>query len=537
MTVNNSANKVVAAGNGVQTSFGFGFIAVQASDISVIYTDASGNETALQPSQYTLTLNPQLPGQLWSIGGTVTYPLVGSPIATSTSLTILRTLSLTQMVSLSNQGNFLPSAVEQALDLLEMQLQQVFELFSRSIVAPPVDATAPLPLPPAAQRANLALVFDGNGNPVAGAIPASGMISSAMQPVVDAATLALGRAALGLGAMAVEGIGAGLQDDGAGNARVNTAITPVATNQAIHKANHLFAYGATGALTFTLDRANTLFSGFTFKVFALNAAITFVPNASDNFSGQSSGTALVIPAGSVATLSTDGANAGLWLADVTGVSPVINLVVFATAGSFTYTPSAGLLYALAEGVGGGGGGGGASSNSGMTAAGGGGGAGGYARKLLTAAQIGASLPVTVGAGGSQGSSAGGAGGNGGATSLGSFLQANGGGGANGSAPSLAGTGGPGGAGSAGDVTAIGGAGQGGISGTQTAIAAVGGNGGGSYFGGAGRGAVTVVGSSGVSGDRGGGGGGGGSFNALAGANGGLGGTGLLVIIEFIAGAA
>jgi hypothetical protein len=32
VTVNNSQNKIVAAGNGVQTMFGFSFIAVDASD-------------------------------------------------------------------------------------------------------------------------------------------------------------------------------------------------------------------------------------------------------------------------------------------------------------------------------------------------------------------------------------------------------------------------------------------------------------------------------------------------------------------------
>src|SRR6185437_5227497 len=192
MTVNNSANKVVAAGNGVQTVFDFSFIAVNAADISVIYTDASGNETTRAPSQYTLALNAVLPGQLWSLGGTVTYPLIGSPIATGTSLTIVRELSLTQLVSLSNQGNVFPSAVEQALDLLEMQLQQVYELFQRAIVAPVVDPSAPLPLPPAAQRANQGMAFDGNGNPIAAALPASGIISSAMQAVVAAASLAAG---------------------------------------------------------------------------------------------------------------------------------------------------------------------------------------------------------------------------------------------------------------------------------------------------------------------------------------------------------
>lgn len=320
MTVNNSANKVIAAGNGVQTVFNFSFIAVNASDISVIFTDASGNETTLATAQYTLTLNPVPPGQLWALGGSVTYPLVGSPIALNTSLTIVRTLSLTQLVSLSNQGNTFPSAVETAIDLIEMQLQQVSELFQRAIVAPVVDPNPPLPLPPAAQRANQALVFDGSGNPIAGALPASGVISTAMQPVVGAATLAVGRAAFGLGGMAVEGIGAGLQDDGSGNARRNSIIQAVATNQAIHAASHLVRYVATGPITFTLDRANTLWNGFGFWVEAYVGAVTLAINAADSFKGSSSGNSVTIPPGTAAFITTDAATSGTWYIEATQAS-------------------------------------------------------------------------------------------------------------------------------------------------------------------------------------------------------------------------
>jgi len=199
MTVNNSANKVIAAGNGVQTVFGFSFVAVAASDLTVILTDSAGHATTLLPANYTVALSPVPAGQIWSLGGTVTYPLSGSPIPVGSTLTIVRELALTQLVSLSNQGNALPSATETALDLLEMQLQQVFELFQRSIVAPVVDSSAiNLTLPPAAQRANTGLAFDSQGNVIAGTTPANGVISTAMQPVVSASSIALGQQAFGL---------------------------------------------------------------------------------------------------------------------------------------------------------------------------------------------------------------------------------------------------------------------------------------------------------------------------------------------------
>ena len=313
MTVNNSANKVIAAGNGVQTVFAFGFIAVAASNISVIVTDNLGNETTLSTAQYSISLNAAGTGQLWSVGGAVTYPLSGSPIATGWTLTILRELSLTQLVSLSNQGNQFPSAVESALDVLEMQIQQLSELFNRAISVPVVDINAPLPLPPVAQRANLARAFDSNGNPIAAALPSSGIISSAMQPVVDAASLAAGRAALGLGALATEGFGAGLQDDGAGNARVSQTIVADATSQPVVAGFHLQRHIATGPITYTLARANTYWNGFGFWIEVPGGGqVTLAINAADSIEGQASGTSGFLSIGSSSFITTDAASAGTW---------------------------------------------------------------------------------------------------------------------------------------------------------------------------------------------------------------------------------
>ena len=199
MTVSTSANKVIVAGNGAQTSFAFSFIGVAAADLSVIYTDASGNQTTLTQgpgaTQYQVTLNAAAAGQLWGIGGSITYNPSGTPIATGTTLTIVRTIPYTQGISLQNQASFgqYAQSAETALDLLEMQVQQIGESQARVISAPIVDpSTINLTLPAAAQRANLALLFDSQGNVIAGQAPAAGTISSAMQPVVNAASLAAG---------------------------------------------------------------------------------------------------------------------------------------------------------------------------------------------------------------------------------------------------------------------------------------------------------------------------------------------------------
>ena len=125
MTVSNSQSQITYLGTGSLSVFSFPFIADSASAIQVTYTNAAGVSTVLTPSQYTLYLNSIAAGSLWSVGGTVTFLLSGSPIATGTSLTIQRVLPYQQLTTISNQGSFNPQVIETAMDTLEMQIQQV----------------------------------------------------------------------------------------------------------------------------------------------------------------------------------------------------------------------------------------------------------------------------------------------------------------------------------------------------------------------------------------------------------------------------
>ncbi len=173
MTVASSQSVQTALGNGATTVFSFPFIAVNANDIEVIYTDPSGNQTLLQPSQYQITLNPLEPGQIWQIGGNVTYTLAGAaPIPSGSALTIARVLPLLQNVSVSNQGNFYPQSVDQALDILCMEIQQIATQSVGSVRFPIADATSlNAILPPALQRANKYAAFDASGNVIAASAP------------------------------------------------------------------------------------------------------------------------------------------------------------------------------------------------------------------------------------------------------------------------------------------------------------------------------------------------------------------------------
>lgn len=101
--------------------------------------------------------------------------------------------------------------------------------------------------------------------------------------------------------------------------------------------------------------------------------------------------------------------------------------VFTASG--TWTKPAGAILVIVEVMGGGGGSGGCpSTGAGQAACSAGGGGGEYARGVFAASALGASVAITVGAGGTAGAAGANNGGNGGSSSFGSLVTANGGGG-------------------------------------------------------------------------------------------------------------
>jgi hypothetical protein len=129
--------------------------------------------------------------------------------------------------------------------------------------------------------------------------------------------------------------------------------------------------------------------------------------------------------GTPGTPGTTGATGATGPQGPPGPPPIVSVQTFTTAGTFTYTPPANLQYAMVELVGGGASGGPVTAFGGVRAAGGGG-SGAYSRALLTAAQIGTSQSVIIGAGG-LGTAGGGLGSVGGDSAFGSLITAPGGG--------------------------------------------------------------------------------------------------------------
>jgi hypothetical protein len=309
MTIETTSNQARFIGNGATTVFPFGFLIPSQADLLVYFTSAAGVTSLLPNTAYTVS-------GLGNVnGGSVTYN-PGAPIPANSILLIQRRLPYTQDVDLVNQDGFYPEVVEDGLDSLEMQIQQLVQDQSLNLMVGVTD-TSPGQLPAAAARANKFLAFDSSGNAIAANTATGVAVSSAMQPVVSAASLAAARTAMGLGLLSTFGIGAGLRNDGSGNVAVNSPITNINSATAIGLAQDLFHYAVTGACTGTAAKANTLFNGFCFWVEAAAADFTFAIDPSDTISGSiGSGVSWTVPQGQAAFIKTDGVST--WYVEMFG---------------------------------------------------------------------------------------------------------------------------------------------------------------------------------------------------------------------------
>ena len=280
MTIETTTNLIRYQGDGAATTFTYSFLIPTEADSVITYTDASGNETVLVPGQYTIS------GLNNPAGGSVTYPLSGSPIAVGTFLSIARELPIVQETDFTNQDGFYPETLESALDYLTMLVQQVSTLDSQSIRVPATE-DAPPALPAAATRANQTLIFDSNGDPTVGGTTTA-TVSAAMQPVVAASTLLSARTLMGVAYLP----------------------SSVSTNQTVALADIGTRYMTTGARTFTMPDSTQVPAGFSFSVYALTADCILDPVATDTIYGYSMGASATVSAGTVAEVVTDGA--GNW---------------------------------------------------------------------------------------------------------------------------------------------------------------------------------------------------------------------------------
>ncbi|HSV48367.1 MAG TPA: hypothetical protein VLJ58_21440 [Ramlibacter sp.] len=167
MTVSSTARSAGPfVGNGVTTSFAFAFKVFSSNDLEVSHTSSAGAVTVLTlDTHYTVALNAN---QDTNPGGTVTYPISGTPLASPATLAIVGDQAYEQTLDISNVGRFLAQAVENALDKSAIMAQQLLELLSRTLRYPAGDSASGT-LPSATQRAGKYLAFDAESEPVASA--------------------------------------------------------------------------------------------------------------------------------------------------------------------------------------------------------------------------------------------------------------------------------------------------------------------------------------------------------------------------------
>lgn len=165
MTVSSTVNQTSYAGNGVTTGFAVPFYFLENAHLRVTLID---NATSVGIVQ-TLNVNYTVTGAGNQAGGTLTMT-VAPP--NGKTLLIVRVVPATQDTDYVSNDPFPAETHERALDKLTMICQQTTTEVGKALRVQDYDPD-PARLPGAAQRANLLLSFNSNGDPVVVA-PVSG---------------------------------------------------------------------------------------------------------------------------------------------------------------------------------------------------------------------------------------------------------------------------------------------------------------------------------------------------------------------------
>ena len=187
--ISNVPRRVVYAASGTGP-YAFTFEILSQTDIAVYKASTLLTLT----TDYTVTINAN---------GTGSVTLVVT--AGTSNITIVGAKNIQRTTDFTTGGDLFANTLNDELDNQTIFIQQVAETAERGLKAPvtdPIDIA--MNLPAKADRASKYLGFDSNGNPVASSGTGTTVVSTAMEPVVSAATLAAGRTNLGLGSIATQ---------------------------------------------------------------------------------------------------------------------------------------------------------------------------------------------------------------------------------------------------------------------------------------------------------------------------------------------
>lgn len=220
---------ITALGNGAATVWPFTFFVALAVDLDVRLVEiATGIVTVLNSGQYTLVLIGQ-------VGGTVTYPISGPPLASTHKIIITRVRPYKQELDLTSGINLL--SLEDQLDFLSMQIQQLKEKFNRVLLFP-LGEVQPESVP-SVTRALKLLSADAAGN---------------LEFLRNVSDLDIGVP----GPPGADGTGIILLSAVAGTNTVTATGTPTVTAYAPSVYQVIFANAPTGAVTLNVDGVGPL---------------------------------------------------------------------------------------------------------------------------------------------------------------------------------------------------------------------------------------------------------------------------------------
>jgi hypothetical protein len=232
------------AGDGATVNFDFAFKIFAATDVVVTFTSAAGVDTVKTiTTDYTVLMNAD---QDVSPGGRVTMLVAPAGGGTPEKITLSSAVPESQGTVLPNGGQWNAKVVERALDKVTVLVGQVREVLSRTLRQPISDTTVIGDLPTATIRRGKFLAFEDSAaaQPMASAGPGTTPVSSAMSPVVSAATLAAGRTAFGV---AASGANADITSLAAPALGAATATTAAAADSSTKVATTAFVAAAGNA--------------------------------------------------------------------------------------------------------------------------------------------------------------------------------------------------------------------------------------------------------------------------------------------------
>jgi hypothetical protein len=189
MTMTSQETRSVYAGDGSTTLFPIPYNFFGPDELRIYQTTAAGVlSTLVRGTDYTISGG----------GGANGYANATAAPAVGVQWAIVRSTTPTQQIVLPNSGPLPGNTLEKALDRLTALAQEFSALQLRTLRLPDAEAGNIAAMPSATLRANKVLTADALGGLTFSTLATGTVaVSSAMAPVINAATLAAGRQLLG----------------------------------------------------------------------------------------------------------------------------------------------------------------------------------------------------------------------------------------------------------------------------------------------------------------------------------------------------